>query len=452
MSTEILLVGSWGKDAIQNELAFAKKLEEKGYTTHFFAPRSNTEICEALSGEFFSLADAVRSRLPTSKELERRYGIPSIRHLYFTEMNYFSLSRSQALDRTRRYAQALQKTLETTDIDYVVQGRGGEAHRLLAHYFAQEHGATSIWRDFSPFDDRVVYTTRLDGTWDTYETIQDHEIPTDEREDIDDYIESFRSEQQVYTYDTETNKTGSVIKDTVSAVLRDVRKYVTETTPTNPYNYVAQQLRKGTNSRINYRMLPSIQQSRGLCQGNSFVFFPLQYPIESRLTVFSPEFFQQSFLIEYLSRILSEGVKLFVKQHPNRPGQQSPIWIRRLEKNDQVTFLHPSFNAHEAIEYSDAVVVTNNTVGFETLFHNTPLVVLGHAFYEDVPAATKVGDLSNLPEAVAKAIDETISDTTVRSSVYSLQEATYSIPATLDDDQARLKMANALFSFINEYA
>jgi hypothetical protein len=445
-------MGSWGDNAVQNEFDYAKKLEEYGHTVHFLSPRPSDDVAENLSGEFISLADSTQSRLPTLKQLEREYKIPSIPHLYFTEMNYFALSRSQAIDRTRRFAQLLTRMFETTNIDYVYQGRGGEIHRLLAHYFVQENGGANIWGEFSPFDNRVAFSSRLNGTWDSYETVPDEDISSAKRKTVDEYIESFRSQQKVYTHGNETGTTSRSIKDAVAGAVSSIKTVVTGTTPNNIRRYSARKVRTAVNEKINRRTVPTVAESKEMCENNTFLFFPLQYPIESRLTVFSPEFFDQAHIIDYISRILPEGVKLFVKQHPNHPGQQSPAWTRQREQNTQVEFLHPSFNAHKTIEHAEGVVVTNNTVGFEALFHTTPLVVLGRAFYEDVPAARHVSELSELPGELSQAVNNSVEERAVRSSIHSLREATYPVAPVEKKDERISTIADALFSFIDEYA
>ncbi|MFB6197449.1 MAG: hypothetical protein ABEI52_04165, partial [Halobacteriaceae archaeon] len=173
-------------------------------------------------------------------------------------------------------------------------------------------------------------------------------------------------------------------------------------------------------------LLPTRSESRKRCENDRFVFFPLQYPIESRLTTISPEFFDQRFVIEYLARILPHDVHLFVKQHPNHVGYQSPKLLLEISNRHNVRFLHPDMNTHEVIENADLVTVINNTVGFEAIYHRVPLLVLGTAFYEQVPAATNVDDLSELPELIAENIGETTPEETTIESIYSLQKA--SIP------------------------
>jgi capsule polysaccharide modification protein KpsS len=157
------------------------------------------------------------------------------------------------------------------------------------------------------------------------------------------------------------------------------------------------------------------------------VFFPLQYPEESRLTVFSPEFFDQEWIIEYLSRSVPDSVGVFIKQHPNHVGQQSPLWIRRLSQLPNVQFLSPELNVHEIIADAEAVVVTNNTVGFEALFYSTPLIVLGQAFYQDTPAVRTVDILGDLRSVVANAMQDGVLEKDCVASIHSLREAVFNV-------------------------
>ncbi|QCC46951.1 capsular polysaccharide export protein, LipB/KpsS family [Halobellus limi] len=455
MSKEVLLVTSWNEFEIKSLSQLAEELETRDYTVHLFSPAAEHIDRNKLSGNVYQQLESQPSELPTPEQIESECGIPSLPHLYFTDKQYFALSESEVVLRSRSMAAGLKQTFAETDLDFVFQGRGGEIQRLLAHYLAQQHDVASVWGEFSPFENRTAFSTQLDGKWDSYTTIPDYEIPQGEREDIDEYINSFTSDKKVYNHSMKNNDARKIIKK-VTDTVKSLSTAVAGNTPNNPYRYGIRKLRANVYGRINNRILPSIKKSKKLCEKNKFVLLPLQYPIESRLTVFSPEFFDQSFLIDYLSRILPSNIKLFVKQHPNHPGKQSPAWIQRVSRRNTVELLHPSFNTHEVIEQAEGVVVTNNTVGFEAIFYNVPLVVLGNAFYGDVPAATRVSDLSSLPEAMARALGETVSDSVVRSSIYSLREATYpgmpihEAAARNDSDQLSI-IVDSLLSFVEDH-
>lgn len=456
-----LFVTSWQDIEIAARQRLASNLEDKGHTVHLFLPSSTASIADNnLKGNIYQPPGNGDSGLPSSEEIETEYGIPSLRHLYLTEQEYFALSQSEARRRTRRLAAVLEEVFAQTDPDCVFQGRGGEIHRLLAYYMIREAGGSHIWGEFSPFDGRIAFSTRLEGTWDAYETVPDRQIPDRERAKTDQYVESFLNDRRVYEYnnpsdqkeESETRITTDLLGTVTGAVdslLRD--------SPNNVYRFGLRAFRQRAFRLINDQITPSITTSRRLCRDRRYVFFPLQYPSESRLTVFSPEFHDQTFLLEYLERILPEGVDLFVKQHPNHPGDQPPLWLSRFSRRKNAEFLNPSFNAHEAIENAETVVVTNNTVGFEALFHSVPLVVVGRAFYGDVTAATTVRDLSMLPQVIDECVQETVPKAAIRESIHSLYKATYpggeihSAVASGDDGGIET-IGDSLIAFAEEYA
>lgn len=455
MSDEILLVTSWDPTAAESISRIGEKLDERGYSTIVFSPIAADLRASGFShNRIFGPGDEPADSLPSPDEIEEKYALPSLRHLYFTDMKYFALQRSAAIRRTQRFAAAIEELFDRRDIGYAFQGRGGEVHRLLVHHLLATTGGSTIWGEFSPFDDRVAFSTHLDGTWDAYETIHESEISPADKRWIAEFVGDFLEEQKVFTYDRHDSR--GIRASTLQKTIGRLRRMIANDSPSDPIRSGLRETKTQFYESVNRVLLPSTTESKNRCLSHRYVFFPLQYPIESRLTVFSPEFYDQLFLIEYVSRILPHGVKLFVKQHPNHVGQQSPSTIRRLARKDNVSFLSPSFNAHEAIEHADAVLVTNNTVGFETLFHRTPLVVLGRAFYEDVPAAIRVDELSKLPQELAAAIDGTISEEAVLASVYSLYTATYpgkQIQEAVMKGGGHLDtLVDSLISFMNEYA
>jgi hypothetical protein len=332
--------------------------------------------------------------------------------------------------------------------EYTYQTRGPETHRLLAHYLTEHHGGTSIWGEFSPFDETFALTTALDGSWDEYRTIPYDEISETDRDTTRKHIEQFREAQRFYAHDDES--TTSDAEDSGSHINRVVdtaRNLVTRTRPGRVRDQIAPALRLASNRRLNNYLLPSVEQSRQLVQSTEYVFFPLQYPIESRLTVFSPEFYDQSYLIAYLSRVLPSSIHLLVKGHPNHPGRPAPETIYKYSDKNQVKFLNHDLNAHEVIENSEAVIVVNNTVGFETIYHRKPLLTLGEPPYAETPAVTNVESLRKLPEKLSRTVSTTVPERAVIESIYSLQEASYPGDRASFEPDAVRTYVNSVVSF-----
>jgi hypothetical protein len=360
--------------------------------------------------------------------VEDRLDIPSLDHLVWTERQYFDLDRERALARACRIADTYERLFEDHDIDAVVQVRGPEIHRLLAHYAVESAGGTSIWMDFSPFDDRFALSSAVDGRWDGYNTHSYDEMSDAECAEASAHIKEFREEQRFYAHDDDRDPDGNEStsdRSLLSGLEGRFREILNRDRPGRLRDQIKQSARLAANQRVNDHILPTVAESRRLCERRDYVFFPWQYHIESRLTVFSPAFFDQTWLLEYLARALPSSVELFVKGHPNHPGRPAPETIHRLREDGRVTFLAHDTNAHEVIERSEGVVVVNNTVGFETLYHGKPLFVLGSPPYAETPAAVDIEDVSKVPEALAAHIGTAVPEETTIESVHSLRAATY---------------------------
>lgn len=444
MGLKILFMTSWSELDINTKSNWARELQRRGHDSTVVTLSSRGT---RLAKQYIS--DVVELSLPDlttmgPDEIEQQYGIPSFRQLYFTEEQYFALEQQTAKERALRIVPAIQKLFRNRSFDVVYQGRGGETHRLVTYYIADQRDILHVWGEFSAFDNSLAFGTGLDGLWANYETIEHSEISPSERQNVSRYIEQFRDQKRFYSHDNNESST-------VQSILNNLKSGFLDETPTDLSKAAVRKCRKAVNRRLNRPLLPSLEASRQKCLDTEYVFFPLQWPPESRLTVFSPQYFNQHATVEYLSRILPSEVTLFVKQHPNHPGEQSPLWIERLRQEGKVEFLHPEHSVHHIAKHAETVIVTNNTVGFETLFYDTPLVVLGKAFYMDTPAATKVTDDGMLSRILTQSIDRTTDDATAISSVHSLRKAAYKVEGSVLSDQRARASAGAILDFVQDY-
>lgn len=459
MEFDFCLVASWAELSHRQLVAWAEELRNRGYHVAMLSPVSSG-ILEGSDVRTFVLNEhqPTAGEYPSVEALESRYGIPSMDHLTFTERLYFGLSRSEALARGVRLATALEKVFSEHSVRYTVQVRGPEIHRLLAHYLTEAAGGASVWCGFSPFDDRFALSTSLDGAWDDYSTIPYEDIPEDSRDETRRHIEQFREERRFYAHDNDETTEGDdgEASETTRSVITQCAEYakraVSRTRPGKLRDQILQEASLELNSRINERFLPSIEESRQRCRDERYVFFPLQYAIESRLTVFSPQFYDQTYMIEYLSRVLPSSVQLFVKGHPNHPGRPGPRTIHQLREDGRVRFLSHGLNAHAVIENAEAVVVVNNTVGYETIYHGKPLLALGDPPYAETPAVTHVSDLDELPERLSDCLSTSVPESQVVESIYSLKEASYpGNRADLSPGSVR-QLADSILEFVDEGA
>jgi hypothetical protein len=421
MEFDFGLVTSWGTRGNRIIESWAQELSDRGYSVAIIAP--NTLSRKSRNIEILDLAEYEKesdSDLSPDK-IENKYDIPSLVHLSFTERQYFNLSLSEVLSRSVRVAEALEFVFSKHSFEYILQDRGPEIHRLLIHYMMNSIEKATIWAGFSPFLDTLSLSTSLNGSWDDYKTIPYEEIPKEEIRITKQHIKEFREKKRFYDhmYENENqSQFSNLIRKTINNVLDRDR-------PGDLFDQIKEEVRLKSNKVVNNCLFPTVDKSKRLCQKYEYAFLPLQYPIESRLTIYSPQFFRQEFLIEYLSRILPSSTKLFVKPHPSHPGRPPAKQIYNYSNSDSIFVLNPHLDSHFTIEHSEGVVVTNNTVGFETIYHKKPLFTLGQAFYSDVPASTTVSNLGGLPQTLSKQLSTSTSEPDLVSSIYSLRNASY---------------------------
>jgi len=113
-----------------------------------------------------------------------------------------------------------------------------------------------------------------------------------------------------------------------------------------------------------------------------YVFCPLQVPGDSQITVFGDWIASVEEMIDHVasaSAALPDGWHLRIKEHPS--ARQS-LARRIAETSGGRVVIDNETNTMEQVEASRAVITINSSVGFESLFFNKPVIVLGHAFYD----------------------------------------------------------------------
>ena len=139
--------------------------------------------------------------------------------------------------------------------------------------------------------------------------------------------------------------------------------------------------------------------------GQSYVYYPLQHNDESTIIIGSPDCYRQEYVIEYLSRVLPEGTKLYYKQHPHNPAEASSLrLVRQLASLDNVQLLPLHSNSWDIARDARAVVTLHNTVGFESLLQRKPVIVLGYPAYRGWGVTWDVTDLNDLGDTLDRAM------------------------------------------------
>lgn len=399
-----------------NNASFVKQLgealSEDGHK-YVVLPKNkyvHTEITSKLSSD--KVLDPVESYTP-EKELSLlldKYGIESSRSFIFPDMvyNYDYISPEYSYYQPNRnipyreYETKLHKWLDKIDSLYEsggyipIQNQGGEIFRRCLHTVATYHDYTAVWNGFSPAERMCGLHKNSKMYFDSLDHVSHEELSIEEKKDAMKLIQQITSEYSQYTG---TKKT---FRQNLSQKIQAFRNYGSSSAgPT--ISWLRESLLTDLKRRYFDRLYMDVTESTAFVEDKSFVYFPIQYFRESRVTYRSDAFYNQLWLIEYLSRSMPHGQELAIKDHPNQIGAQPLTVPRKLTR--VANPLAADLNSRKIIENSEAVVSLNNTVGFEALMYGKPVVTLGSGFYAKSDYVYSVDNISNLESVLYRAVE-----------------------------------------------
>lgn len=294
------------------------------------------------------------------------------------------------VESLHRFLDFFDRLFATGDGGIPIHEQGGEILRRVLQRVADAHGVPSVWAGFSPLPGHSGLYTSEDSYWSHFEGIDIDDLSDAEVAAATEHMERVRGQRPVV---------GDTDESPWTVLRRRLRRLLSgEVTPAGAVHLLADRVRE----RYNGARYLSPAETSAFIEDETFVLFPLQYPLESRLTMRSSEFYNQAWLVEFLSRSLPHGVSLATKDHPQHVGLQSSTVVDAMQRYS--TPLAPETNAHDILEEAAAVVCLNNTVGYEALVHGTPVVTLGDAVYAGHGFTTDVTDVGDLPAALDRAV------------------------------------------------
>jgi Capsule polysaccharide biosynthesis protein len=142
-----------------------------------------------------------------------------------------------------------------------------------------------------------------------------------------------------------------------------------------------------------------------------FVYYPLHVPGDMALTLRSPQYLDQLALVDYLCRMLPDGSRLALKEHPAMVGAlDADRLIALLKRYDNLALIPPTANNYAVMRRARCVVTVNSKSGAEAGLLGKNVFVLGDAFYRGAPFATAIDALTDLPSRLAAELADPPAD------------------------------------------
>lgn len=344
------------------------------------------------------------------RDLLEKYDIKSSRNFVFSDMvynyDYLSPQYSSYIPNRRlpyeEYEAKLHRWLDKIDTlyeseEYIpIQNQGAEIFRRCLHAVTTYNGIPSVWSGFSPAERKCGLHSGPTMYFDSLDQVSYDELSDEEIQNANDLIRQITTEYSRYTGAQKT------LRDDLSQKVQALRNYGSSFV--GPMiSWLRESFVSGIKKKYFKHLYQDMDDSVNFVETESFVYYPIQYFRESRVTYRSNAFYNQLWLIEYLSRSIPYGTKLAVKDHPNQAGTQPISVPRKLAKVAQPLAI--GLNSRKIIENAEAVVTLNNTVGFEALMFGKPVVTLGGGFYANSKYVYSVDDISEIDDILYQAVE-----------------------------------------------
>jgi hypothetical protein len=402
MHFDFLIPVFYTDDDIEYYDDVAERLRRKGCSVAFVAHLryGYDRLRSKYEHVYYLYEDYDPTREPTAEEmnaLERRYGFGSMHDHVFPEEQFPAAERHEDLLRRAVYIFGwVERFLARHTVSMFVNNVGPELIRRCFSRISDAGGPVNLIMDFAPIRGRIALTTS-DYTWDELPA-ELPELSEEERAEMQAFADRIRGEKRMFTKPSPLN-----IK------------------PRNFVNAGKYLWRARLEPRLDYRM-PLVFGERAMrlvrrainprfyhppVPGERYVFFPLHLADDSAITIRAPQFQRQENLVAYIAeRALPAGVTLYVKPHLGAMESYSVEMISRLARIPNVRLIDPRTHSHDLIKGAESMVVINSTVGWESLFYQKPVVVLGRVFYRGRGVTVDVENLTDLRAGLQRALAE----------------------------------------------
>lgn len=360
-------------------------------------------------------------------DYEEKYNLPTFREIINHQKIAHSIKNDEILyTKALRYAGSIEKFFSKYSPKFALHEIGGWIGSRLLEVISQNNNCKNIYIEPSPFRGRVLlfknsYFPKIQDftteNYNEYISVVEDFINSSIKsnmvikpfKDLDKYHDvranylftkrRFLSPFKAFYRRYVINK-----GDELVAPLLTIFKY-------HVYRYINRKILK------HFCSIPNVR--------DKYVYFPLHMPVDMQILVRSPQYYDQYYLLEYISRTLPVGYKLYFKEHPVCVGTYDFFKMKSLSKLHNVRMIDPMVNSHELIKNSCAIITVNSKVGFEALLYSKPVITLGYSFYRGNGLTIDVTNLIELPQKIRESNDFKINPEKLKHFISRVYKSTF---------------------------
>jgi len=170
-----------------------------------------------------------------------------------------------------------------------------------------------------------------------------------------------------------------------------------------------------------------------------YIYFPLHWEPECSLYVNAPEFANQLFAVDLISKFLPFNMKLFVRDHFANIGMRTSFFYSFLRNIPTVETINPYVSPFPFMKNSSLVITINGTSGWQALCFKKPVITLGNTFYDILGLTYKIKDINVIDKEILNVINtHKIDDETEylnKLALYKELEGKYSFDRNTDNQE-----------------
>lgn len=332
--------------------------------------------------------------------IEKKYSCLPLWTLYKTDQVYnecWKLNEFDLASKAIDYFKVWEDLFKKHNINYIVTSGGGELIRRTSLAAAKKYNIKyfslfpSIHKNQLLFIDNEYYSFNLDLN-------KKQSIPLPERKEVVDYINNIKNSRVKFTRSPKKFDLGKKTKTFFRLLKRIVIHE--KNSEEFPATFL---MNKNFLTRLR-RIIEPIFFYDNFDKNEKYIFFPMHISYDAQIKVRAPQFKDQTFIIDVLSRSIPYGYKLYVRGHPNLRGTYPLSMFKKIKRLKNVKIISPDIHPHEVIANSQAIAVINSTAGFEGLIFEKPVITFSHAFFRGLGMTYDVHDLFDTSKIISEAL------------------------------------------------
>ena len=395
----------------------AERLIEKGNRIGFILfHEAGAEKLERMEIPFFNI-HALRGEIQyvplSDNELDDfriKFGISNLRHLFIHEkVGYNRREEKKLAEKSFHYLLILDKIFVENNVKCVIQELGGFSSNQCVYYAARKNNIDHVFYEPAAFSKRIVFN-RNSYYSDIPQRIMDVQPLHELRAEVESYLGKYLQSKSMvvpfkdrHSFADMTFRKIFNLENAKRLKRKLLHKYVHR--KKEEYDEIGWVVKY---SFIKFaRRILFNSYYREPDYDDKYIYFPFHVPHDVQLTSRSRLFYFQEGFVEYLSRIIPYGYKLYIKEHPASVGGHSFSVLRKmLRQYNNVILIHPRTNSYDLIKNASLIISVNSKVGFESIMQGKKVVVVGDAFYKSKGVTYDVNNLSELEAVINSALKD----------------------------------------------